>query len=217
MDITFILTIGTPLLIIAAIIKSDRFQEPTALVIKTFFLGVFLCYPAGELNYLFIPSDEYSFVAGFTEESLKFLALYFYIKPKKSFNEPMDAIVYGTIISLGFASLENFDYVYSGDPEISALAIAVIRAISAIPLHATCGVVMGYFFGLYAFSGSKILLIKSLAIPMLIHASYNFLVGVSDVLWFFALLGAISYARGLHQQLSALQKEKKFEAERKVV
>jgi RsiW-degrading membrane proteinase PrsW (M82 family) len=53
MDITFILTIGTPLLIIAAVIKSDRFQEPTALVIKTFFLGVFLCYPAGELNYLF--------------------------------------------------------------------------------------------------------------------------------------------------------------------
>jgi len=56
-----------------------------------------------------------------------------------------------------------------------------------------------------------------LVIPMLIHASYNFLVGVSDSLWFFFLLAAIAYARSLHLQLSDLQKEKKFEAERKVV
>ena len=218
MDLTLVLTLGTPLLIIAAIVKSDKFPEPTELVIKTFFVGVLLCLPAGELNHLLIPSDEYSFIAGFTEESLKFLALYFYIKPKKSFNEPMDAIVYGTIISLGFATLENIEYVYSSDPELSSLAIAVIRAISAIPLHAICGIVMGYFFGLYAFSssGSKILLIKSLVIPILIHATYNFLVGVSDVLWFFVLLAAIFYARSLHLKLSTLQNEKKFEAERKV-
>jgi RsiW-degrading membrane proteinase PrsW (M82 family) len=56
-----------------------------------------------------------------------------------------------------------------------------------------------------------------LVIPMLIHASYNFLVGVTDTLWFFVLLAAIFYARGLHQQISVLQKEKKFEAERKLV
>jgi len=217
MDLTLALTLGTPLLIILAIIKSDRFQEPTGLIIKTFFLGILLCVPAGELNSIFIPSYEYTFIAGFTEESLKFLALYFYIRPKKSFNEPMDAIVYGTIISLGFATLENFEYVYSGDPEISALAIALIRAFSAIPMHATCGVVMGYFFGLYAFSGSKIMLVKSLAIPILIHASYNFLVGVSDFFWFFFLLAAISYARGLHLQLSTLQQAKSFETEDKVV
>ena len=30
----------------------------------------------------------------------------------KAFNEPMDAIVYGTVVSLGFATLENYDYVY---------------------------------------------------------------------------------------------------------
>ena len=218
MNLTLVLTLGTPLLIILAIVKSDKFPEPTELVIKTFFVGVLLCLPAGQLNYLLIPSDEYSFMAGFTEESLKFLALYFYIKPKKAFNEPMDAIVYGTIISLGFATLENFKYVYSADPEFSALAIAVIRAISAIPLHATCGVVMGYFFGLYAFSGSssKILLIQSLVIPIIIHATYNFLVDVSDVLWFFVLLAAIFYARSLHLKLLTLQSKKKFEAERKV-
>ena len=156
-------------------------------------------------------------MAGITEEGLKFLALYFYIKPKKSFNEPMDAIVYGTIISLGFATLENFEYVYSSDPEVSALLIAILRAMSAIPLHATCGIVMGYFFGLYAFSGSRKLLIKSLIMPIFIHASYNFLIGVSDFLWFFILLIAISYARGLHKELVRMQDKKEFESQQKLI
>ena len=53
---------------------------------------------------------DLSFLAGVTEETLKFLALYFYIRKKTDFNEPMDAIVYGTLISLGFASLENIEY-----------------------------------------------------------------------------------------------------------
>ena len=46
MDLTLVLTLGTPLLIIAAIVKSDKFPEPTELVIKTFFVGVLLCLPA---------------------------------------------------------------------------------------------------------------------------------------------------------------------------
>ena len=30
----------------------------------------------------------------------------------KDFNEPIDGIVYGVTVSLGFATLENFYYVY---------------------------------------------------------------------------------------------------------
>ena len=214
MIVTLLITIGAPLAIISFIIYSDKFKEPLDLILKTFFLGIFLCIPAGELNYLLIQSPDQSYFAGLTEESLKFLVLYFYIRPKTAFNEPMDAIVYGTIVSLGFATLENLSYVYSGSPDVDSMTIAIMRAISAIPLHASCGIIMGYFFGLHAFLGSKSSLIKSLIIPISIHATYNYLTGFG-FLWFYFLFAVMLYAQSLHKKVSDLQLTKSMEQENK--
>lgn len=212
MNVTLLVTIGAPLVIIAFIVYSDKFKEPLDLILKTFFLGIFLCIPAGELNSWLIQSPDQSYFAGLTEESLKFIVLYFYIRPKAVFNEPMDAIVYGTIASLGFATLENLTYVYSGSPEVDSFTIAVIRAISAIPLHACCGIIMGYFFGLHAFLGSKSALIKSLIIPISIHATYNYLTGFG-FLWFYFLFAVMFYAQSLHKRVADLQQTKSMERE----
>lgn len=217
MSATLFLTLGVPLLIIFYVIKSDKFQEPVSLILKTFFVGVLICIPAAELNYFLIPTEEFVFMAGFTEESLKFIALYFYIKPKKNFNEPMDAIVYGTIISLGFASLENITYVYTSIPEVEPLSIAILRGLTAIPMHATCGILMGYYFGMHAFRGGNINLAKSLMIPMVFHGTYNFLAGNSLILMFLFLVIMISFARNLHKQLIFLQTSKSFEEEKKLL
>ena len=212
MIITLLITIGAPLAIISFIIYSDKFKEPLDLILKTFVLGIFLCIPAGELNSWLIQSPDQSYFAGLTEESLKFIVLYFYIRPKTAFNEPMDAIVYGTIASLGFATLENLTYVYTGSPEADSFTIAIIRVISAIPLHASCGIIMGYYFGLYAFLGSKSALIKSLIIPISIHAIYNYLTGFG-FLWFYFLFAVMFYAQSLHKQVSDLQQTKLMERE----
>lgn len=212
MNVTLLITIGAPLVIIALIVYSDKFKEPLDLILKTFFLGIFLCIPAGELNSWLIQSPDQSYFAGLTEESLKFIVLYFYIRPKAAFNEPMDAIVYGTIASLGFATLENLTYVYSGSPESDSFTIAIIRAISAIPLHACCGIIMGYFFGLHAFLGSKSALIKSLIIPISIHATYNYLTGFG-FLWFYFLFAVMFYAQSLHKRVADLQQTKSMERE----
>ena len=212
MNVTLLVTIGAPLVIIAFIVYSDKFKEPLDLILKTFFLGIFLCIPAGELNYLLIQSPDQSYLAGLTEESLKFIVLYFYIRPKAAFNEPMDAIVYGTIASLGFATLENLSYVYSGTSEVDSLTIAIMRAISAIPLHASCGIIMGYFFGLHTFLGSKSALIKSLIIPISIHATYNYLTGFG-FLWFYFLFAVMFYAQSLHKRVADLQQTKSMEKE----
>ena len=166
MNLTLLITIGVPLFFVFAVIYSDRFREPTDLVIKTFIAGIVICFPAAELNNLIIPSYEYAYRAGLTEEILKFLVLYFYIMPKSAFNEPMDAIVYGVVVSLGFATFENISYVYLGGLETDSFSLAIMRAISAIPMHATCGIIMGYFFGLYAFTNSINFLIKSLIFPI---------------------------------------------------
>jgi RsiW-degrading membrane proteinase PrsW (M82 family) len=216
MTLTLLITVGVPLFIVFAIIYSDKFREPTDLVIKTFFAGVIICFPAAELNYLLIPSYEYSYRAGFTEETLKFLVLYFYIRPKSAFNEPMDAIVYGVIVSLGFATFENISYVYSGNFEVDSFSLAIMRAVSAIPMHATCGIIMGYFFGLYAFTHSKQFLIKSIIFPIVIHATYNFLTGY-DFFFLYFLVAVMVYARGLHTEFAELQLKKAREDETKVI
>ena len=115
------------------VIYSDKLKEPLSLIISTFCLGVLLIFPAGILNEMLIgDNDDYSFLAGFTEETLKFLALFFYVRGRKEFDEPMDAIVYGCLISLGFATYENYEYVYLIEFEISGLDVAIIRALSAI-------------------------------------------------------------------------------------
>ena len=216
MTLTLLITVGVPLFIVFAIIYSDKFREPAGLVIKTFFAGVIICFPAAELNYLLIPSYEYSYRAGFTEETLKFLVLYFYIRPKSAFNEPMDAIVYGVIVSLGFATFENISYVYSGNFEVDSFSLAIMRAVSAIPMHATCGIIMGYFFGLYAFTHSKQFLIKSIIFPIGIHATYNFLTGY-DFFFLYFLVAVMVYARGLHTEFAELQLKKAREDETKVI
>ena len=42
MNLTLLITIGVPLFFVFAVIYSDRFREPTDLVIKTFIAGTFV-------------------------------------------------------------------------------------------------------------------------------------------------------------------------------
>ena len=222
MYLTLLLTIGVPIAIVISIVRSDKFPEPTSLIIKTFFIGILLCWPAGFLNsFIFVLEDllgftDMSFLAGFTEEPLKFLAFMLFIKANIEFDEPMDAIVYGTIISLGFATYENIEYVYLYNEEFSSLYIAILRAISAIPLHACCGVIMGYYIGLYTFKGSYKYIVQALLIPILIHALYNFLTGYSGILFFGYLFLVIYFAKSLHNQFVIEQQFKSYERETKL-
>ena len=203
MNSTLILTLAPPLLIVAYIIKADRFPEPVGLCISTFLLGCLLCIPAASLNSYFIPDLSYAYLAGFTEETLKFAAIYFYIRTKTDFDESMDAIVYGTLISLGFATLENFQYVYNaGNPDF----IAILRSFTAIPLHACCGIIMGYYFGLYIFKKrDKLNLFKSLFFAIAFHSTYNYFATRNILLMFLVLIILVMFAKKLHKLLKAEQ------------
>ena len=201
------LTFLPPLLIILYVIFSDKFKEPISLIFLTFIFGCLLIIPAGFWNTILIgENDNYSFLAGFTEETLKFFVLFFYVRNQKEFDEPMDAIVYGTLISLGFATLENFHYVYLLEFEISSLSIAFIRAISAIPLHACCGILMGYYFIYFHFRKNKIFLFYSLIIPISIHAFYNFLTNIGGLYFIVYVAGLIIFTIQCHNKVSIQQK-----------
>lgn len=217
--ITVILTFLPSIIILVILITYDKFIEPKGMILYTFFLGVLLCFPAGLLNSLMIWSrenpDNYTFLAGLSEESLKFLCLYFFVKDKVSFNEPMDAIVYGTLISLGFATYENFEYVYfyNTELEFSSLDIALMRSVTAIPLHALCGIIMGYFFGLYMFRGKSILLFKSILLPIFFHGLYNFSLSYEPIVVMILLISLFFYAMRLHREIRVAQLEKTIEGE----
>ena len=88
----------------------------------------------------------------------------------------MDAVVYGTLVSLGFATFENYEYVYVYFDNIPPLEIAILRALTAIPLHASCGIIMGCFLGMHVFRNSNFAIFKAILYPMIFHGMYNYLV-----------------------------------------
>ena len=111
-------------------------------------------------------------VAAFTEELFKYIALYILIWKSPSFNDKFDGIVYAVFISLGFAGVENVLYVFE-----SGLSTGVLRAFTAVPAHAIFGVTMGFYFGMARFytKQSYSLKVKALALPVLLHGIYDFI------------------------------------------
>ena len=160
-------TILPSILIILFFVYSDKFTEPRSEIVKVFFYGILITIPAFFLNtYIgdfFLNSTKVSenlissfLTAAPVEEGLKLSILYYLVYRMKDFNEPMDGIVYGVTVSLGFATLENFYYVYvlADYFETTSMSLAILRSFSAVPAHAVFGVFMGYFFMKYAFMHS---------------------------------------------------------------
>ena len=223
---TLLITILPSLVIIAFFIFSDRFKEPPPLVMKVFLLGVLICFPAGYLNglmydifydgSLFSEDLTSSFLGpAWTEEILKFFILYRYVLREKEFNEPMDGIVYGVVASLGFATYENYDYVFrlAKTYNLERVDLAYIRAFSAVPMHGLNGCIMGFFFGKFVFTGKRRFLSFSLIFPFLFHGAYNFLVPTNY--YIVVLLIMLFMALKLHNELKILQKRKTKEHEKK--
>ena len=228
--LTLLITIVPSLAILFYFVKSDKFREPNKIIIITFLFGVMITIPAGYLNNFILENFENQnevnnallggfFAGGLVEETLKFLVLYFYVLREKAFNEPMDAIVYGVVVSLGFATLENYSYVYEVSEQLgySAREVAILRSFTAVPLHALCGVIMGFYFGMYAFvSGGKNLSL-ALIVPYILHGTYNFLASFPNYYFLFVVIIALVFSFFLHKTVKETQKGKKFEHEDKVI
>ena len=182
------------IIILLYVFKQDAFPEPREIVIKTFIFGAAITIAldlfigdfdrfseknlTGETYFFFD-----SFIrAAFLEEIFKMMIIVFYCTRKTAFDEPMDGLIYGVAASLGYAAWENIDYVLfyineSGkivyDP---SLYVAIVRAFSAVPLHALCGVIMGFLISQTLFEKKYNFynLILALAVPVGIHGLWNY-------------------------------------------
>jgi RsiW-degrading membrane proteinase PrsW (M82 family) len=110
-------------------------------------------------------------VVAFSEEGSKFLVLRFFSYPQKTFNEPFDGILYSVMIGMGFATVENIEYVSQ-----FGLETGVSRFFLAIPAHASFAVLMGYQVGWAKFDKERAtwLMAKGLLIAVLFHGSFDF-------------------------------------------
>ncbi len=222
-------TILPSILIISFFVYSDKFKEPRSEIIKVFIYGILITIPAYFLN-TFLSNFFYentrvgeglisSFLtAAPVEEGLKLFVLYYFVYKMKDFNEPLDGIVYGVTVSLGFATLENIYYVYllADYFDTSSMSLALVRSFSAVPAHAVFGLFMGYFFMKYSFVKKGDNLFFAFIIPFALHGCYN-LFTISNFLVSLALI-LISWIVGLRlfSGLKKTQKRKKRENEKKI-
>ncbi|MEN8241858.1 MAG: PrsW family glutamic-type intramembrane protease [Chloroflexota bacterium] len=86
------------------------------------------------------------FIAPVEEEIYKGLILIFLVR-RKQFTYFVDGAIYGFAIGIGFAIVENLEYLLSTDQSVQ-LMVAVVRVISTNLMHATGSSIIGIAFGL---------------------------------------------------------------------
>ncbi len=169
-------------------LKDKHEREPFSLLFLSFLYGIFsifitlgISFPI-ELMVTLKDGDvvhkfyDAFFKVALVEEFSKFIFVRFVLYPNRNFNEPFDGIVYAVMVSMGFATFENVMYVYSYGFETG-----VLRMFTAVPAHASFGVLMGYFLGIGKFRKTNRFYFTVLAL-----LSATFFHGAYDYFWFIA-------------------------------
>lgn len=190
-------------------LRDEYEKEPLKYLMVTFFLGVLTAVPViyiGQFlqNWLHIDKNGaatqlviYSFfVVAFTEEWMKYLVLRWYNYPHKEFDEPYDGIMYGAAVSLGFAAIENLLFVFNSDG--NGLEVGLLRMFTAVPAHATFGVIMGYFVGKAKFLPKRHPFwerMKGLGAAIILHGLYDYFLFLGDT--YLAIFSFIALGLGI--------------------
>jgi protease PrsW len=168
----------------------DRYRrEPIGVMLVTFGLGAVSLIPAAVTSLSLqrltgwrsnTPSLLHAFlgamiIVGLVEEGAKFIVVRFYAYHRPEFDEPYDGIMYSVAAALGFATLENILYIFSG-----GAGTGVMRALLSVPSHAFDGVLMGYFLGEAKFARSdrhgNWLSALGFGLAVVAHGLYDFIV-----------------------------------------
>ena len=185
----------------------DKYErEPFQLVLLMFAWGVFSGIIVGPLNDTFGPIIEemtgnFALIAPFTEEPLKAIGFYYLITRKrfeKEFNTPLDGIVYGFAVGLGFFAMENFGYVLSAPSRnVDPMSEFLLRSVSTW-VHgawvATTGLWLGYAKVQRGFT-KLIDIIPGLSVAIVFHLIWNGFLGLNLLLILFGSVFFIRYTR----------------------
>ena len=186
----FIAAIAPAIFIMFIVYKYDTIKEPLSMLVKAFFGGVLsilialaIAIPLDLLTG-FIPSGflqsfyEAVLCAAIPEEFAKWIIFYWLISKAKDFDQYYDGILYAIFISMGFALVENILYVIP-----TGFGVAISRSILSVPGHMLFAIPMGYYLSLSRFesgASAKYHIFLSLAIPILLHGTFDFILMYSS-------------------------------------
>ncbi len=189
------MTVGPGLSIMAWVYYKDRFEkEPISLIAGCFLLGILSVFPVifvGEVLKLFplqkgidlLDTAVFAYLyVGFKEEFFKWTCVMLIAYRNRAFNEPFDGIVYCVAVSMGFATVENLLYVYVNSTPDEAQWTAILRMFTAVPAHASFGILMGYFMGQAKFrKQGKLFIPLGLLAATFLHGSYDFFLFIRNI------------------------------------
>ena len=199
-----------PLYLMFRIYKEDKVErEPVGLIAKTCLFGALSIIPVVivelilgviiglllDLNSVVGILVENFIGVALVEEFFKMQACRLSVWKNREFNYTFDGMVYAVAAAIGFAALENVEYVLL---DSQGLSVALMRAVTAIPGHTIFGIFMGLHLGMAKYYQVREMepeykrqLRLAFLIPVLLHGSYDFLCSVENdmaVLAFLVLL-----------------------------
>ncbi len=156
--------VAPALLFLWLIVAADSRPEPPRVVWIAFGLTAVLAIPVGLVeawlqahvhftaNPTLAPFEKALVLAGLPEEILKVSIIAAVALRARDFDEPMDGVVYGTAVGLGFATIENVLYVLSA--KTGWESVAIMRALLSVPFHGALGAIAGAYIARARFSGT---------------------------------------------------------------
>ena len=142
----------------------------------SFFLSSFIYVP---LRNLIVQENQCAnffncfLLVAIPEEIIKIIPLIYVLKFKSFVNEPIDYLIYSSIGALGFAFIENIDYIqnYSETGNIVA-----VRSFLPLIMHISTSSILGFSVFLYMNSNRIKYILYALIFSSVLHAAYNSLI-----------------------------------------
>jgi RsiW-degrading membrane proteinase PrsW (M82 family) len=165
---------------------------------------------------------EAGVLAALTEEVAKWLLFLGFIYRWAELDEPLDGVVYGVALALGFATIENMLMV-----QRNGLQVGLYRALFAVPAHALFGAAMGFYFGRAKLgtgrrqeggvppADRRRRIALALLVPVVFHAGYDFILIELRGRWMYALVSGLSIALWYFvlRRVHLMQEDSPFRAE----
>lgn len=219
-----------PSIIIGLLIyKADRVeQEPKGELIKSLLMGCLAVVITLLISFVFgvmkininslnlMQTILYSFIGiALIEEFSKWICTKIFINKNKNYNYLFDGIVYSVFVSLGFATIENILYTFTG-----GVITALVRAIVTVPSHAFYAIFMGYYISKSKEAKVKNdknkslkYLVLSLLIPVVLHGIFDalLLLQIPVLLLIFLVFVVVLYFISIKKVKTLMAEEKLFE------
>jgi len=158
----------------------------------------------------------YSFVGiALIEEFSKWFCTKIFIRNNKNYDYLFDGIVYSVFVSLGFATIENILYTFTG-----GLMTALVRAVVTVPSHVFYAIFMGYYFSKAKDAkqkNNKNNYLKysfySLIIPVILHGTFDalLLLQIPILILIFIVFVIVLYTISIKKVKDLMKEERQFE------